>query len=79
MALLVKYVDDGIGYIPNYELDILIKAKRISRFKRPHDGWVDAESGPIRGKGGSGLYDGPERRSRFNNFNPMLWTGMLFF
>lgn len=77
MALLVKYVNNGIGYIPNYELNTLIESGKIVKFKRSDGEWVDPKTGPLRGSAGRTSYNGPERRARFNNFNPFSMAGMI--
>ena len=53
MNLLVKYRDGEIGYIPNYELDLLVKRGKIIAFMRTINEWVDTEMGPLRGQGSS--------------------------
>jgi hypothetical protein len=65
MALLVKYKDDGTGYISNYELKGLIASDKIDAFMRSNGEWVDPRIGPIRGQGSPEEYNGPERRSRW--------------
>ncbi|MBT1073610.1 GSU3473 family protein [Pelotalea chapellei] len=70
MALLVQYVNKSLGYIPNYELNALVASGRILSFKRAEGNWVDPAIGPMRGCGKPGSYNGPERRARFNNYNP---------
>ena len=72
MALLVKYLNNGLAYVPNFELTGLIASGRISSFRRSGGDWVDLENGPVRGCGNRASYDGPERRARFNNFNPTV-------
>jgi hypothetical protein len=65
MALLVKYKNDGTGYISNYELNSLIDSGKIDAFMRSNGEWVDPQIGPIRGQGSPKEFNGPERRSRW--------------
>lgn len=65
MALLVRYENDGIGYVPAYELAELLAAGRIKNFMRTNGQWVDARIGPLRGQGSPEAYNGPERRARW--------------
>lgn len=65
MPLLVKYTNNGTGYITKYELDSLIASGEIVSFKRSNGEWVYPEIGPLRNRTTSFDYRGPERRSRF--------------
>jgi hypothetical protein len=65
MSLLVKYVDDGTGYIAKYELEHLLSSGKIKAFKRSNGEWVNPKEGPIRGYGSPNSYAGHNRRSRF--------------
>jgi len=65
VALLVKYADDGIGYIPTCELDSLLTSGKIKAFQRSSGQWVNPEFDTIRGQGSPGTYKGPNRRSRW--------------
>ena len=65
MPLLVKYKNDGLGYVTKYELNTLIASDKIEAFKRSNDEWVDPKVGPLRGQGSGRDYMGPDRRSRF--------------
>jgi hypothetical protein len=61
MAILIQYRDKTFGTVPNNELDTLIAAREIIGFRRS-DGWVDVNSGALRGQGSLQLYPGTERR-----------------
>ncbi len=65
MALLVKYKNDTVGYIPTYELKELICCGKVKNFMRSNGEWVDPSVGPIRGQGSPSAYSGPERRARW--------------
>jgi hypothetical protein len=65
VPLLVKYVDDGTGYILNYELERMIASGKIEAFQREDGGWVDPKVGPMRGQGSLNTYTGPNRRARW--------------
>lgn len=65
MALLVKYVNNGLHYVTMYELNILLKTGKIEAFKRSNGEWVDPKVGPMRGQGSLNPYTGPERRARW--------------
>lgn len=65
MPLLVKYVNDGIGYIQVSELDKLMRVGAVEAFKRSIGGWVNPKVDPVRGKGSPKAYSGPNRRSRW--------------
>jgi hypothetical protein len=65
MALLVKYENDGIGYVPAYELKELLQTGKVKNFMRSNGQWVDPKKGPIRGQGSPNSYNGPERRARW--------------
>lgn len=65
MPLLVKYVNDGTGYITNQELEHLLSTNRIEAFMRSNGEWVDPKVGPLRGQGSSSDYTGPNRRARW--------------
>jgi hypothetical protein len=65
MALLVRYKNEGLGYITKYELNDLISNGEIEAFMRPNGQWVNPVEDPIRMGGAATAYFGPERRSRF--------------
>lgn len=65
MALLVKYKNDGMGYISKYELDELIATGRIDAFMRSNGQWVNPAQDPVRGNRSASAYKGPERRARY--------------
>ena len=65
MALLVKYVNDGIGYIPTGELNNLLTSGKIEAFQRSSGQWVNPKVDTIRGQGLPDVYSGPNRRSRW--------------
>lgn len=65
MSLLVKYVNDGTGYVPTCELDELITTGKIEAFQRKSGQWVNPKVDPIRGQGSPTPYSGPNRRSRW--------------
>ena len=65
MALLVKYVDDEIGYVTMCELNSLLTTGKIEAFKRSNGKWVNPRVDPIRGQGSPNTYTGPERRARW--------------
>ena len=64
MAILVRYKDETMGYIPSYELNNLLDSNRILAFRRS-SGWVQLGKDPLRGQGCNGAYRGPERRRRW--------------
>jgi hypothetical protein len=64
MALLVRFKNEGLGYITKYELNDLISKGKIESFMRPSGQWVNPVKDPIR-MGGATTYAGPERRARF--------------
>jgi hypothetical protein len=65
MALLVKYSNEGIGYITKYELNDLISNGKIDSFMRSNGQWVNPAKDPVRTGSASSAYVGPERRARF--------------
>lgn len=65
MPLLVKYVNDGTGYIQVSDLNQLINSGKIEAFMRSNGVWVDPAHDPIRGQGSAKAYSGPNRRSRW--------------
>ena len=65
MALLVKYHDDAIEYVPKCLIRELLFSGSIVAFKRSDDAWVDPKTGPLRGNGVAKEYNGPERRNRW--------------
>lgn len=65
MPLLVKYVNDGTGFVNNCELDHLISSGKIECFQRSSGQWIDPKVGPIRGQGSHKTYTGPNRRARW--------------
>lgn len=65
MPLLVKYVNDGIGYISICELNNLLTSGKIEAFKRSNGEWVNPKVDPIRGQGSPNEYTGPNRRARW--------------
>jgi len=65
VPLLVKYVNDGTGYIPTCELNSLLSSGKIEAFKRSSGDWVDPKVSPIRGQGSPDTYTGPNRRARW--------------
>ena len=64
MALLVKYKNAGLEYIPRYELNDLILQGRIDAFMRTNGQWVNPAKDPVR-RSATSTYAGPERRARF--------------
>jgi hypothetical protein len=65
MPLLVKYANNGIGYIPTCELNSLLTSGKIEAFQRSSGQWVNPKIDPIRGHGPSNSYSGPNRRARW--------------
>ena len=65
MALLVRYKNDGIGYITKYDLNNLIVTGKIEAFMRGDGHWVNPERDPIRRLDSMHTYTGPERRGRY--------------
>jgi hypothetical protein len=65
MPLLVKYEDDGTGYLTKHEFEQMLTTGKIAAFMRSSGEWVNPNIGPIRGHGISNVYTGPNRRSRF--------------
>jgi hypothetical protein len=61
MAIMVQFSNKTFGYIRNDDLDELIDAGGIISFRRS-SGWVDIVRDPLRTKGATDGYDGPERR-----------------
>ncbi len=65
VALLVKYANDGMGYIPVCELDKLLTTGKVEAFKRSSGEWVNPKVDPVRGQGMPNTYTGPNRRARW--------------
>jgi len=61
MEILVKNSNGTFGVVKTEELDELIAYGEIIAFKRT-DEWIDISIGPLRGKGPTSLFTGPERR-----------------
>ena len=60
MLLKVMYQNEKYDMVKPSLLNGLISSKKIKKFYRSQ-AWVDIETDPIRGSGGS--YSGPERRT----------------
>jgi hypothetical protein len=65
MALLVRYKNNDLGYVPKYDLNDLISNGAIDSFMRSSGQWVKPDKDPIRKGGSTSSYNGPERRARF--------------
>jgi hypothetical protein len=65
MPLLVKYANDGTGYVPTYELNSLLTSGKIEAFQRSNGQWIDPKVDPVRGQGSPCAYSGPNRRARW--------------
>jgi len=60
----VVYKTSKFDYVSSELLDGLIAMEKITLFYRPSEKkWIDVRFDPIRGKGGNGKYEGPERRA----------------
>lgn len=65
VSLLVKFANDGTGYVPTRQLDELLTSGKIEAFQRSSGQWVNPKVDPVRGQGSPKPYNGPNRRARW--------------
>ena len=68
MLIQVAFTDNRYDYVKHNMLDDLINSKSLKMFKRT-TGWVDVESGPLRGSHKGIRYTGKERRNENTSSN----------